>query len=229
MYTIGADISTGSGASNSVLSVWDCGTAEKVAEFCSPYVKPERLAVICVALGRVFQSRAGEWAHLCWEHNGPGSVFGKTLLDMGYPNLWKRTNEFAKNGQTTNLYGWYPTSEAIELAHSEYRAALQTHVVLNPSEEALRECLEFFRDEMTGDIAHTNTKHSRTGAGGVKKNHGDRVVADMLGVKVVLKYGLYGERAKQIEAEIPVNSAAWRFNLAAQQRLTESTNLLGGF
>lgn len=229
MYAIGADISTGNGASNSVLSIWDCGTAEKVGEYCSPYTKPERLAVLAVALGRMFQSRTGEWAKICWEHNGPGAVFGKLLLDLGYQNLWKRSNEFAKNAHTTNLYGWFPSPDAIELAHTEYRAALQTGTVLNPCEAALRECLDFFRDEMTGDIRHSNMKGIRIGPGGIKKNHGDRVVADMLGVKVVLEQAMYGVRAKRNDAEMPVNCVAWRMKRADERRAEAGAGVLGGF
>lgn len=80
-YIVGGDVSAGTGSSNSTLCVWDEATAEKVAEYANPYIRPEALAYQAVALAQWFGN-----ALLIWEANGPGRQFGSRVVDLDYGN-----------------------------------------------------------------------------------------------------------------------------------------------
>src|SRR5262249_41198462 len=91
-YAAGADVSTGSGATNSCLSVVECKTGEKVAEYATPYLRPEAFAAKAVALCRYFRPVGEEGAAFCWEMQGPGVVFGQKVIASGYRRVYYRTS-----------------------------------------------------------------------------------------------------------------------------------------
>jgi hypothetical protein len=176
-YVIGVDASAGTGASNSVASIWDARTGEKVGELVDPHCKPERFAKVVVALCRWFDG-----AFLIWETNGSGRAFGDAVIESGYGNFYKRAGD-SETGETGGRAGWAPTRDNKYQLLSQYRGALSESVAFNRSEQALGECLEYV---FMGNnwVEHTSLGDMEDPSG-ARDQHGDRVIADALAVKVL--------------------------------------------
>jgi len=82
-YSVGADVSVGTGASNSTLSVTDKKTGRKVCAYANPRIPDYEFARLAVAVCRWFYD-----AFLIWEQNGPGRSFGNEVLKLEYPNIF---------------------------------------------------------------------------------------------------------------------------------------------
>lgn len=175
-YVIGVDSSAGTGASNSVASVWDAKTGEKVAEFVDPTCKPERLAKQVIALCKWFDG-----AYLIWETNGSGRAFGDAVIEWGYGYYYSRAKN-TETGETGAKAGWAPTRDNKYQLLSQYRGALTDRLAFNRSELALRETLEYVF------LGNNWVEHASLGEvedpSGARDQHGDRVIADALAVKV---------------------------------------------
>lgn len=214
-YVIGADISAGTGASNSCLSVVDRRTRTKVAEFVSPHVGPEELAVYAIALGRWFKGAFERPALMVWETNGPGQQFTKQLRALDYPNLYLRRDDKRLGMRITDVPGWHTSKESKRVLLSAYMQELTTGGFTNRSGRALRECLEYQFDG--DDIVHVRARASHDPSG-ARSNHGDIVIADALAV-----HGM-GERVIEDpdgspDFGPPIGSMAWR---REQDRLEEA-------
>ena len=173
-YAIGADIAAGTGSSNSVLSVGDCRTGEKVAELVTPNLRPDQLATYAVALGRWFCGSEDE-ATMIWEAPGPGRNFGDRVMELGYRNIWRKKSI---DGKVNKIPGWWPTKDEKRSLYSEYRTALSTNKFINRSIDALRECKEIIF-AATGWITHSRSLRT-VDPSGARENHGDRPTADAL-------------------------------------------------
>src|SRR5690606_17086002 len=66
-YKVGVDVSAGSGASNSVISVGDCQTGEQVAEFAWPHITPTELAHVAMAICQWFSGLDESGPEIIWE------------------------------------------------------------------------------------------------------------------------------------------------------------------
>jgi hypothetical protein len=212
-FAAGADIAAGTGATNSCLSVVNCETGEKVAEYATPYARPEQFARTCVALCRAFGDGAGEGCRFIWEQQGPGIVFGLEIIRLGYRNVYYRRNEQSLSKKESDTPGWYPSPDNKRSVHERYRAALAQRKFVNRSAEALAECLAYV-------VAATG--HVEYGGGaagddptGARVNHGDRVVADALAWKLAEEV----PQAARTENpdEPPVKSLAWRRKLGREE------------
>lgn len=177
-YVIGADLGTGSGATPSCLSIFDCVRGHKVGSYVEFWKDAKQMAWIAVALGYLFHDSSGEGARLAWETPGPGLAFGTEVLnEINYRRIhWKE--EIFKDGlYPTDTPGWCATSGTKRSLHMEYRAALQADEFVNFDDLALEETLSYVY--AGGSIEHSSAKKNRDAAAeGV--NHGDRVVADAL-------------------------------------------------
>jgi hypothetical protein len=211
-YVAGADCSVGVGTTNSCLSICDAETKEKVLEFATPFLRPDQFAVKCVALCRWFANAYGHGARFAWESQGPGVPFGQKVMELGYGNVYLRTNEFSYAKKQQDTPGWVPTPQNKRTLLEEYRAALSQRTFINRSQEAVEECLNFVHMP-NGSIEHSGTT-DREDPTGARANHGDRVIADALAYKM----------AKDVETTVlppkealAVGSLAWRRALHAQQ------------
>ncbi len=173
-YVIGADIAAGTGSSNSVLSVGDCKTGEKVAELVTPNLRPDQLATYAVALAKWFRGN-DSGALVIWEAPGPGRNFGDRILELGYRKIWYKKEQ---NGKIAKIPGWWPTKDEKRILYSEYRKALSTKHFINHSKDALRECKEIIF-AATGWITHSRSLRT-IDPSGARENHGDRPTADAL-------------------------------------------------
>jgi len=177
-YVIGADIAAGTGSSNSVLSVADRKTGEKVAEFATANMRPDELGRYAVALARWFSDGSGTGAYMIWEAPGPGRNFGDVVIESGYRNVYWKTREesIAKNQQT--VPGWWPVKDAKRAVFGDYRRALLDGRFINRSKDAMSELREIVYTA-NGSIEHS--KSTRTiDPTGARDNHGDRPTADAL-------------------------------------------------
>lgn len=197
-YVVGVDVATGTGSSNSAISVGDRKTGEKVAEFVDPRMQPHELAVYAVALCRWFGGKSGP-AFLIWEANGPGRSFGAKVIELGYRNLYWRRAEMALSKTQTDIPGWFSTRENKEVLLGEYREALTNGTFINRSREAVEECGYYvFRQ---GVVIHSQSA-DKEDPSGARDNHGDRVIADALCWRG-LKEGAAGKARRSDVVEIP--------------------------
>ena len=199
-YVVGADISAGTGASNSCLSILDTKTGEKVGEYVNPNVRPELFGRTAVAICRWLGG-----AFLLWESNGPGRQFGDAVVETGYRNIYRRRAEQAISKKVSDIPGFAPTRENKLVLLGEYRRALETESFINRSSESLRECLEYVFLP-NGSVQHSRSTNS-VDPSGAKDNHGDRVIADALAWKGVKDRP---QPKKSESNEPPYGSFAWR-------------------
>jgi hypothetical protein len=174
-YVFGVDISMGSGASNSVISVLDHDTNMKVAEFADAFVTPEDLAWIACMAGVWFGGKSGR-PMLIWETNGPGSIFGKKIMGIGYAPIYYYETEGTRSPKKTEKYGWNSSASRKEILFGEYRDALKNVRYINPCKESLDEAIDYVYNDK-GLLVPASAKAE---AGGAAATHGDRVVADAL-------------------------------------------------
>lgn len=214
VYAAAADVSTGTGATNSCLTVIDVKTGEKVAEYAAPYFRADQFALRTVAVCSWFRDKLGDGAKVGWENVGPGGAFGKRLMETGYRNVYYKEKNPALPSSSgySDTPGWMPTNENKRAVLEEYRSALASKRCINRSHIALEECLYFIINPQ-GHIVHAG-EFDRDDPSGARVNHGDRVIADALAWRVAKSLG--GGKVqvrREAEPEVAVGSLAWRRQL----------------
>lgn len=183
-YGAGVDVSGGTGCTPSCISMWRADTGEKILEFMDPNIYPDKFGVFCCALCRLFASPDGDGAMLAWENHGPGVAFGKEVWDrLAYRRVYRSTLETQFSKRVSDSPGWVPTAVSKLIAHTSYRKALYDRAARNYSRHSLDETLNF-KEDGRGSVEHTQYKNTKDPVGG-RENHGDIVVADMLGWKMI--------------------------------------------
>lgn len=215
VYGIGADIATGSGATPTVFSIGNCETGEKIGEYANAHIDPLSAAPLMTALGWLFCTDQGEPARLIWEIPGPGQAFGKRILELGYRNIYYRTQEFAINTQAVSeIPGWVNTTTHRLVLMEEYRAALAMRQFINRSYKALDETLSFVY--VGGSVEHDGLK-SEDNPADQRENHADRVIADAVLWRIIKRLGM-GKLRPAEKQQIQVGSLAWRRRLSEDKR-----------
>jgi hypothetical protein len=173
-YVFGIDVSAGTGASNSVISVLDHATGQIVAKFWDAFTSPEELAEVAV-FGAIWFGGVKP-PLIVFEKNGAGNIFGKKLLRLGYPAIYYSKIDGQRTEQQTTRWGWSSSPTKKETLLGEYREALKTGRIINPCSESLDEANEYIYDD------HGRLEPGTVGAedGGGKALHGDHVIADAL-------------------------------------------------
>jgi hypothetical protein len=177
-FAMGCDISTGTGASNSVMCVMDCKTGEQVLEFATPDLRPDQFARIAVAVARWFRGVDGHGAMMCWEHIGPGRVFGDVVIELGYRNLWRRSNRDIVGKPMTATVGWFPNREEKVRLYGHFRKCLDAGQFIPRSRQMVDEMRELVYDDQ-GGVVHVRAA-TAIDPSGAKGNHGDRATAAAL-------------------------------------------------
>jgi hypothetical protein len=199
-FSAGADVSAGTGASNSCLSGFDITTCEKAFEYVNPHIRPEQFAKQSVAICKWFAN-----AYLIWESYGPGRQFGSKVEELHYGNIYMRRREEGISRNVSDIPGWCPTPEGKLVLMGSYRAAVEKGECINRSREALEETLEYIHTP-DGSIEHSRAL-SKVDPSGARKNHGDRCIADALAWKN-LKERRFTPVVEKVE--IPVGCLRWR-------------------
>lgn len=203
-YSNAWDISEGQGASNSVCSIICKETGEKVAEWADANTPPHDLARIACALALWTGGAAsGGRPIMVWEANGPGWLFGREVVKTyRYPNYFTDKAAGTTDEQQSKRYGWHSSTEKKEIVLGIYRRALAFGGIINHSAEALDEALLYVRYSSGGIGPSVLVEESAE----ARKTHGDRVIADMLGLLV------WGDmpRARNADPAAPHRSFAFR-------------------
>jgi hypothetical protein len=177
VYIIAADISSGNGASNSVITVRDRNTRQKVGEWVSGTISPRGMGRMMAMIGHWCGGRKGS-AFAIWEANGPGQSTGKVLSRvLAYPLLYRRTLGGAEAFDTSSdRLGWWNDRQSLRDGVEALRDAYANEEILNPSEPAIQEAMQWVRFPGGG----MGPGHLQDESQDAKATHGDRVVADML-------------------------------------------------
>lgn len=208
-YGLGADVGTGCGATNSCLSAGDATTGEKILEYATCTMPPEKFALACCAIGWLLKTEQGEPALFCWENKGPGLILGKIVQDVGYPCLYWRQGKNANGRGEATKPGWDPGSgDAKRVLLDSYRVAIYSQRFINRSFEAMsaEEILQY-RYNSAGNVEHPHDKDMEDPTG-ARVNHGDRVIGDALCQKMLDQLGR--PEAEPGQMIIPLLSLAWR-------------------
>jgi hypothetical protein len=208
-YVFGVDISNGSGASNSVISVLDHTSNMIVAKFWDAFTSPEDLATMVAMAGVWFGGK--KLPYVTFEKNGPGVIFGRKLLKLGYPSIYYQKVETTKVEQKTTRWGWQSSTSRKELMLGQYRDALKTGAIINPCKEALDEAGDYVYDD-NGKIEPGSMGVEEGGGGAL---HGDHVIADGL---CVLGRADLPKREPVTPAHIPQGTYADRRRLAKKKQ-----------
>lgn len=195
---IGGDISAGHGATPTCIPVFDATHQCKVAQYTDSFIDPIRAGMVMVALGWLFSDERGFGARLIWELIGPGYKAGEKIMDLGYTNVYFRTDEISIDKKISKIPGWVPTAANKERVLRDYREALRTRDYLNPDEASLRECYQF--RYKNGKIVHDREETEIDS--GARESHGDHVIADALAWKIAK---LSGTEKKEKKKEVEPN------------------------
>lgn len=217
-YAAGADISMGQGVTPTCMSIGNADTCEKVLEFVDPFTGPNDFAAYAVALCWLFKDKDGMGAMFCWEGNGPGDVFGKGVLKLGYRNIyWRVIEQKFQPKRRADIPGFLPQPANKDVLYTDYQFALRERKFINWSEEALEEC-EAFR-YVNGHIEHPGEKNKNDPSGsGV--NHGDRAMADALCCKMMRQLNRHQKRdePESLKEEETPSFLSWRRRFHEQRR-----------
>lgn len=213
--SMGADISAGTGATNSVLSGISGITHEKVFEFASPWIRPEEFGRFAVAICKWFGG-----AFLIWEQQGPGRQFGDSVVETGYRHFFTREDEEKLVKKKTMIPGWVPTRPNKRALLGEYGRALYLETLMNYSEPALLETLQYVFVNNTVEHSAASTCIDPSGA---RENHGDRVIADALAWKGAKPAPLRRDGMKKTEAKVPISGTFGARQKAARCRRGRKT------
>jgi hypothetical protein len=226
-YGAGADLSWGTGRTNSCFSIINGETGEKVLEYVDPLVDPRLYAEYCTAILWCFCDKGGDPPLFAWELNGPGVGFGLRVMELGYRNVYiadtQEGNPFGSAARSERKAGWVPHGggrgkHTKVLLLEDYREALAKRWVLNRSKIAMEECLAFQYSPRGDNVYHSGELNQvDPSAAGV--NHGDRVIGDALAYKMVK--GLVLETKKEPPPATVIGSLAWRRALHEQTRVRQ--------
>jgi hypothetical protein len=215
-YAIGSDVAAGGGASPSCLTGGNCETGEKVFEYVNAHILPDPLGRLTVALCRLFRAPSGGVALLAWEHHGPGVTFANRVKDLlaqqeGTVTLWRRSLSILDPNNRAADPGFISTPASKRALVENYMTAIYERKMLNPSERAMRETLEF-RYKPDGSVEHSG-EPSQDDHSGARVNHGDLVISDALCWKQISEFGMLGIREKEEAEQVAVGSLQWRRDL----------------
>lgn len=202
-FVVSADISAGTGASDSCLSIVNRRTGEKVAQFSSNRIVPLDFADLAVAVAKWFND-----ALMIWEKNGSvGISFGKQVIASGYRKVYFRQDEKKLlNRKPTDQPGWHMDDDTKGMLFSRYQNRLATFRFINHSESAVLECGNYI---YTGDGGIEHQKAATALDPSARSdNHGDQVVADALACWLVEDRPL--AKVEEKEAPPAYGSFDWR-------------------
>lgn len=196
-YFAAADVSTGRGITPSCISGIDGLRGQKVAEFTSAKIDELSLSPVAIAFCNLLLDEEGNGAKFVWETPGPGVKFGEKVRELGYGNIYRQMREDMFTRKMTERVGWVKTDKTGLKLLEEYKDALFTETLTNPSKEAMEETLDFFYNDQ-GYPEHGKLNVGEPG--GAKVNHGDRVIADAMAWMLAKPYYKTPERREEPES-----------------------------
>lgn len=184
-YVAFADISKGSGASNTTFAFYDVDKREQVAEFCDPFTPPHEAARLFVAAANWF---GGVYMPLLgWEQNGDGVIFGNELMKLGYPRVYYQEVMGQRGTPRTKTFGWNNTGKNRLIFYGNLRTALHQGFMTIRSRRALDEMGNYTRFE-DGTLGAAEQRDQVSGA---RDAHGDLVTAHAGAVMLLQKHDFF--------------------------------------
>lgn len=176
-----ADTSSGTGASNSTISIGRVRMGEdkaiireKVAAFASSRHLPSQLAKVVKASCQFFGD-----CEVKPETNGPGRIMIGELWDiLKWRRVWRQVKERTISKDETNQLGWNPSGNRLAL-HTDYNFALYERRFINPDMASIVESRQFVYTDTQDEVIHSS-EINIDDPSGARKAHGDRVVPDAL-------------------------------------------------
>jgi hypothetical protein len=217
-FVLGADISAGTGASNSVSCVVDKATGEKCAVWKDPNTLPHPFARLTMALARFFNR-----AMIVPDRSGPtGEVAVREMVKQGNCPLYYRRLDRKVGRDVTDEPGMFLNPAARSALLEDYRDALGNHRYINRSDAGMQECLQFIRRQ-DGTLEHSASANSQDPSG-ARSAHGDEVIADALACLGMTD--TQSERQPD-EPSIPPGCLAARMKARADAEAEKSRDQLG--
>ena len=228
-YIVGCDISMGSGQSNSVASVFNCNTNTKIGRWLCPNTSPTKFAEQVVALCRWVGGANGN-PFLIWENNGPGGIFGRRVVQLGYEFFYRERKEKSISRRRTDQMGWHSGRESklnMLLGYDDalcatFQPQMEKRIYINPDITALREAEDYIFYEEGGGIGPSESMED---VGSAKEAHGDIVIADALcqlarhdQPRAAMDFGRHGEvgcmayRRRVYQEQTERDSDLWLIN-----------------
>lgn len=202
-YFLGEDTSLGRGTTPSCLSAARGDTGEKVLEYVTAYMPPDKFATKCVAIAR-WLSSPGHKALLGWERGGPGDTFGVEVEKHGYyPIYYHIDRSKDPPHQKAPKPGVSNTIKSLMFTH--YETDLAKALFINRSERSLRQLLEW-QNSPLGPV-HNAYKNKANDPSGAKLNHGDLSISDGICAMMLRERG--GNRVAQVKDVILPGSLAY--------------------
>jgi len=215
-YVISADVAAGGGGgtSESVLDVWDVQLRAKILRFSSKRTYPNELADLAMAFGKWFR-----WATLIWERNGStGSQFTAEIRRRGYPYLFRQRSEQIDQ-KVSKKPGFGSTADSKDQVLGAYAMSLKTNELINPDEEALRQCLKYVYMQNC-HVAHEDSISAEDPTR-VKGNHGDQVIADALANWAIMQARPMRDAPEDVEPDYGPNNPHPYSIVARMKRMQE--------
>lgn len=180
VYTVGADIGTGTGASDTCFSAWDCWMKTKVAEYQSNVILPEHAALLFVEWLRWFTTPEG-LAFGIWDKGGPGLAFGKRVVDIHrYLHVYYQREEDKRSPENTSDKPGFPlhSGQSIQNLVEYLRISLFNGECIVRSPLSYEQATQYVYVRTGIEHQGNRLADSESGKG---KQHGDMVIADGLG------------------------------------------------
>ena len=210
---VGVDVAAGTGASNSVISIINRKTKTDIGDWRCPYVSPEKLAKVAVAICKYFND-----ARMIWDAGGPGRIFGNKVMELGYDNFYYRTDEKKITHKQSDIPG-YPFNPANKVdTFGELRSAMGSDEYIPRSAIFIQECREYVYSISTDSIEHAKSKNF-IDPSGARENHGDTIVAKSLAWKLIKVSFVAAEEAEVI---VPDNCFAARRKIYDERLAVEA-------
>jgi len=224
-YIVACDISRGTGASNSVISICDVNRSELIGLYVNPFIDVTDLAELAVAICKWLGD-----AYLIWEANGPGDTFDKRITKLGYHRVYINVNERRITRRRSQNRGWRSTpgvngSKMDMLSH--FNAALTESIkseklyryiiihdgaLINELEDYI-----FMPGRIDVDLSNSITDES-----GARYAHGDRVIAT--GLCILAMNEMKPADLKKYKNP-PTNSFEYRFRKWKEEQDKEKREL----
>lgn len=172
-YVIGVDVAEGTGASNSVASVFERETGCQVGEYACPTIVAHEFGRFCVALARWFGD-----AYLIWECQGPGKDLEREVIESGYRKFFYRRVIEGMHVKYTNKPGWMPTKDSKREMLGNFQKGLKDRTCTIRSDLILKDAAGYiFKPD--GRIVHIRAENTMDPTG-ARDSHGDRAMAAAL-------------------------------------------------
>jgi hypothetical protein len=177
-FGMGADISAGTGASDSVLIIVDLDTGEQVASVVTNKLMPEDFAKLTIAVWRWFSQPDKSKPMLIWEKMGPGAQFGRWIDRLGCHRVYRDEASGYTLARGPGIAGFMTTRDSKAQILGDLMEAMQQRTFVPRELKLIDEMRCYVRTDDGGCEYSPALAWAHTT--GARRNHGDRVIGAAL-------------------------------------------------